>query len=251
MSGHSKWHSIKHKKGREDAKRGKIFTKLIREITVAARIGGGDPGANPRLRTVITEAKAQNMPAENITRAIKKGTGELDGVSYEEISYEGYGPAGVAIMVDVLTDNKKRTVSELRYIFSKSGGNLGETGCVTWMFKKCGLFQIPVEQIGEDELLEIVTNAGADDMTTEEGYYNIISPPESFGDVFKELEDKGLKPEVARLTMEPTNYVDITDEKSASQVLRIMDALDDQDDVQQVYSNFDIDDSILKKLEED
>jgi len=249
MSGHSKWHSIKHKKGREDAKRGKIFTKLIKEITVAARLGGGDPAGNPRLRSAISEAKSYNMPADNINRAIKKGTGELEGVNYEEASYEGYGPAGVAIMVDVLTDNRKRTVSEIRHIFSKAGGNLGESGCVAWMFKKCGLFQIPVEQIEEEDLFEIVTDAGAEDMTIEGDYYRVISSPEKFGEVVKALEASDLKPDVARLTMEPTNFVEITDEKAAAQILKIMDTLEDHDDVQHVYSNFDIDDKILESLE--
>jgi YebC/PmpR family DNA-binding regulatory protein len=249
MSGHSKWHSIKHKKGKEDAKRGKIFTKMIKEISVAARMGGGDPTGNPRLRSAIAEAKSYNMPGDNIQRAIKKGTGEAEGVNYEEITYEGYGPAGIAIIVDVLTDNRKRTVSELRYIFSKAGGNLGETGSVSWMFKKCSLFEIPKNLIEEEKLFELVTEAGADDMVVEEDVYRITSLPEKFGDLMKCLEVNNIKPQTAKLSKEASNLVNITDDKSASQVLKIMDTLEDHDDVQNVYANFDIDDDTLSRVE--
>jgi YebC/PmpR family DNA-binding regulatory protein len=248
MSGHSKWHSIRHKKARVDAQRGKMFTRLIKELTVAARMGGGDPESNSRLRTAIATAKAANMPADNIERAIKKGTGELPGVSYEEVTYEGYGPAGVAIMVDTMTDNKNRTVAEIRYIMSKNGGNLGANGCVAWMFHKKGIMTIEAEGIDEDELLEVALEAGAEDMTSEDGLFQITTDPASFEDVRAALEEQSIPMASAELTMVPENTVKVN-EKEASRVLRLMDALENHDDVQNVYSNFDIPEEILAALE--
>ncbi len=240
MSGHSKWHSIRHKKAIVDAKRGKIFNKLIREITTAARIGGGDPESNPRLRLAIQKAKSVNMPADNIERAIKKGTGEIEGVNYEEHIYEGYGPAGTAIMVLSLTDNKNRTTSELRSIFSKNGGNLGENGCVAWMFSKKGVILVSKDTISEEELFTIVADAGAEDMKSDEKTYEIIIEPENFDTVKKELEKNNIKIESAEITMLPQNYVKIEDEKIAKQMAKLLMALEEHDDVQQVYTNADI-----------
>ena len=248
MSGHSKWHSIKHKKAKVDAQRGKIFTRLIKELTVAARMGGGDPESNSRLRTAMAAAKAANMPADNIDRAVKKGTGELPGVSYEEITYEGYGPAGVAIMIDAMTDNKNRTVSEIRYILSKNGGNLGASGCVAWMFHKKGIITIEAEGVDEDELLEITLEAGAEDMTSEEEVFVITTDPASFEDVHTALEERGISMASAELTMVPENTVKV-DAKEASKVLRLMDALENHDDVQSVHSNFDIPEEILAAMD--
>ena len=249
MSGHSKWHSIKHKKAKVDAQRGKIFTRIIKELTVAARMGGGDAESNSRLRTAVAAAKAANMPADNIDRAIKKGTGELPGVSYEEISYEGYGPAGVAIMIDVMTDNKNRTVAEIRHVMSRNGGNLGANGCVAWMFHKKGVIMVEGEDLNEDELLEIALEAGADDMKNEDGVFEIITNPSTFEDVRSALEEKGIPMTSAALTMVPENTVKV-EEKDAVKVLRLMDALENQDDVQNVYANFDIPEDVLAKLEE-
>ncbi|GAK57237.1 UPF0082 protein SYNAS_07390 [Candidatus Vecturithrix granuli] len=249
MSGHSKWHSIKHKKAKVDAQRGKIFTRVIKELTVAARMGGGDPESNSRLRTAVAAAKAANMPADNIERAIKKGTGELPGVSYEEITYEGYGPAGVAIMVDVMTDNKNRTVAEIRHVMSRNGGNLGANGCVAWMFHKKGVITVEGEDLDEDELLEIALEAGADDMKNEDGVFEIITNPSAFEDVRSVLEEKGIPMTSAALTMVPENTVKV-EEKEAAKVLRLMDALENHDDVQNVYANFDIPEDVLAKLEE-
>ena len=249
MSGHSKWHSIKHKKAKVDAQRGKIFTRLIKELTVAARMGGGDPEANARLRTAVATAKGANMPAENIDRAIKKGTGELPGVTYEEITYEGYGPAGVAIMVDTMTDNKNRTVAEIRYIMGKNGGNLGAGGCVAWMFHTKGVITIDAEGVDEDKLMEIALEAGAEDLANEDGLFQITTDPASFEDVRSALEEAGVEMVSAELTKIPENTVDIS-EKDAPKVIRIMDALENHDDVQNVYANFDIAEDILAALEE-
>jgi len=247
MSGHSKWASIKHKKAVVDARRGKTFTKLIRELTSAARMGGGDPDANPRLRTAVTTAKNSNMPSDTIQRAIKKGTGELPGEVYEEVFYEGYGAGGVAILVDVLTDNKNRTVAEIRHLFSKHGGSLGESGCVAWMFGRKGLITLSSSQIDEDELLELVLEAGGDDVKVESDAYEIVTTPEAFEDVRSALEHKGLTLEVAEVTMLPQNTVPV-EGKQAEQVLRLMEALDDQDDVRKAHANFDISEDVMAAL---
>jgi len=249
MSGHSKWHSIRHKKGKIDAQRGKIFTRLIKELTVAARMGGGDPNGNARLRTAIAGAKAANMPADNIDRAIKKGTGELEGVSYEEITYEGYGPAGVAVMIDVMTDNKNRTVADIRHIMSKNGGNLGAANCVGWMFHRKGVITVNAEDANEDELLEIALEAGAEDMTNEGETFQILTGVENFEDVRSALEKKGVSMESAELSRLPENTVKITDAKDAAKIMKLMDALENSDDVQNVYANFDIPEEILESLE--
>ena len=248
MSGHSKWASIKHKKGATDAKRGKIFTKIIKEITVAARLGGGDPEGNPRLRTAILTAKGANMPGDNVTRAIKKGTGELEGTHYDEVTYEGYGPGGAAIYMEVMTDNKNRTVSELRAILGKRGGNMGENGCVAWMFEHKGFISVKKEAMNEDELFELALEAGAEDMKTVGDHYEILSAIENFETVRKTLEEKGVKMETAELTRIPQNTVPV-DEKNCKQLLKLMDALDDHDDIQKVYSNFDISDEVMAAIE--
>ncbi len=245
MSGHSKWSTIRRKKEKEDAKRGKIFTKLIKEITVAARQGGGDPEGNPRLRTAIQNAKASNMPQANIDRAIKKGTGELPGAVYEEVIYEGYGPQGVALLIESLTDNKKRTVSDIRYILSKHNGHLGETGSVAWMFEQKGV--ITVEEANEDELLALALEAGAEDMKPEDGGYEIITAPEKLGEVKEKLEEGGITCQSAQVTRIPQTTVKL-EGKAAEQTLKLMEALEDHDDVQNVYSNFDIDVSIMEEL---
>ena len=247
MSGHSKWSTIKHKKGALDAKRGKIFTKIIKEITISAKIGGGDPEGNPRLRTAIQSAKGANMPQDNITRAIKKGTGELEGVHYEEISYEGYGPGGTAIFIETLTDNKNRTVGELRAILGKNGGHMGENGCVAWMFEQKGLIVVPVSEKGEDDLLEIVLEAGADDLQTSGDHYEITTSMENFETVRKTLEDQAIKMEVAELTRITQNTVAL-DEKKGRSILKLMDILEDHDDVQKTYSNFDIPEEVLNTI---
>lgn len=248
MSGHSKWHSIRHKKARADAQRGKIFTRLIKELTVAARMGGGDPDSNSRLRTAMAAAKAANMPADNIDRAIKKGTGELPGVSYEEITYEGYGPGGVAILIDAMTDNKNRTVAEIRYMMSKNGGNLGANGCVSYMFHKKGIILVESEGVDEDELMEIALEAGADDMTSEGEQFEVTTDPANFEAVRSAIEEKGLPMASAELTMVPDTTVKI-EGKDARKVLKLMDALENQDDVQNLYSNFDIPEEVLAELE--
>jgi YebC/PmpR family DNA-binding regulatory protein len=247
MSGHSKWATVKHKKAAVDARRGKVFTKLIRELTSAARMGGGDADSNPRLRTAVAAAKTANMPSDTIQRAIKKGTGELPGEVYEEITYEGYGAGGVAILVDVLTDNKNRTVAEIRHLFAKHGGNLGETGCVAWMFARKGLITLNTNQIDEDTLLELVLEAGGDDIKTEADAYEIVTAPEAFEDVRSILEQKGLTFDVAEVTMMPQNTVQV-EGKQAEQVLRLMEALDDQDDVRKAHANFDISDEVMAAL---
>jgi len=247
MSGHSKWATIKHKKAAVDARRGKVFTKLIRELTSAARMGGGDADSNPRLRTAVAAAKTANMPSDTIQRAIKKGTGELPGEVYEEITYEGYGAGGVAILVDVLTDNKNRTVAEIRHLFAKHGGNLGETGCVAWMFARKGVITLNTNQIDEDTLLELVLEAGGDDIKIEGDVYEIVTAPEAFEDVRSTLEQQGLTFDVAEVTMMPQNTVPV-EGKQAEQVLRLMEALDDQDDVRKAHANFDISDEVMAAL---
>ena len=248
MSGHSKWSTIKHKKAHLDAKRGKVFTKIIKEITVAARLGGGDVGANPRLRTAIASAKAVNMPGDNIDRAVKKGTGELPGVSYEEVTYEGYGIGGVAVMVEAMTDNKNRTVAEIRSVFTKAGGSLGENGCVNWMFTRHGLILVPAESINEDDLMEKALEAGAEDLTREGEFFEVKTDPYELENVRATLEGKGVNIESAEVTMIPQNTTNIESEESAKKMLKLMDALDDHDDVQKVYSNFDIPEDILEKI---
>lgn len=247
MSGHSKWSSIKHKKGKADAVRGKIFTKLIKEITVAAREGGGDLDGNPRLRTAIQAAKAANMPAANIERAIKRGTGELPGVSYEEVKYEGYGPGGVAVLVEALTDNKNRTVSDIRYIFPLHGGNLGEVGCVGWMFERRGIIQVDKGKVDEEELMMTVLDAGALDMTSEEDYFEIVTPFNKFEAVKGALDQKKIPYSEAELTMIPQTTIKL-EGKQAEQMLKLTEALEDHDDVQKVYANFDIATEIMEKM---
>lgn len=244
MSGHSKWASIKHKKGAADAKRGKIFTKLIKEITVAARIGGGDPDGNPRLRTAILTAKSKNMPVDNITRAIKKGTGELEGTHYDEVTYEGYGPGGAAIFLEAMTDNKNRTVSEIRAALGKAGGNLGENGCVGWMFEQKGFITVKTDAKNEDELMELVIDSGADDMQTVDDHYEITISVESFETVRKTLEEAGVTMDTAEITRIPQNTVTI-DETKGKALLKLMDILEDHDDIQKAYSNFDIPDDVM------
>ena len=244
MSGHSKWATTKHKKAATDAKRGKIFTKITKEITVAAKLGGGDPNGNPRLRTAVATAKAVSMPADNIKRAIQKGTGELPGVSYEEITYEGYGPGGVAVLAEVMTDNRNRTVSEIRNIFSKAGGNMGEAGCVSWMFHKKGYLVVSRAKIDEDKLMTLALDAGAEDMQTEDDNFVITTPPNDFEKVKKALEDAGVAVEVSEVTMVPQTYVKL-DGKEAQQMLRLVDSLEDNDDIQNVYANFDIPEEIM------
>ncbi|HEX8368994.1 MAG TPA: YebC/PmpR family DNA-binding transcriptional regulator [Pyrinomonadaceae bacterium] len=246
MSGHSKWHTIKHKKGALDAKRGKIFTKLIKEITVAARTGGsGDVDANARLRKAVNDAKAQNMPIDTIARAIKRGTGELEGVNYEEITYEGYGVGGVAVMVETMTDNRNRTVAELRHLFSKNGGNLGESGSVAWMFDKKGYIVVDKDAKAEDELFEIALEAGADDMQAEGDVFEIYTAPENFEPVHEAIKTAGIEPQAAEISMIPQNYTAL-EGADAKQMLKLYEALDDHDDVQKVYANFDIDESEME-----
>ena len=246
MSGHSKWSTIKHKKAAKDAKRGKIFTKLIKEITVAARIGGGDINANPRLRTAVLTARSNSMPSENIDRAIKKGTGELEGVTYEEIQYEGYGPGGAAIIAQVLTDNKNRTVSEIRRLFTKHGGNLGETGCVSWMFDKKGLLAVEKSQVDEERLMDIVLDAGAEDVRDEDEIFEIITPPEGFEKVKEKLDKEKIAVSSAQVTLVPKNSVDV-DAKHVEQILKLTEELEDHDDVQSVSANFNIPTEMMEK----
>lgn len=250
MSGHSKWSTIKHKKGKEDAKRGKVFSRLIKEITVAARIGG-DPEGNPRLRTAIATAKAENMPKANIENAIKRGTGEIEGVAYEEISYEGYGPNGVAVLVEVLTDNKKRSAAEVRHIFSKKGGNLGETGCVFWMFERKGLFTFDKGKVNEDELMEVALEAGAEDIADieEEGIFEVYTSSAKFNEVREIFDEKKMPYTLAEISMIPKSRVDLGG-KDAQQMLSLMEALEESEDVQSVYANFDIPSAEMEKLSE-
>jgi len=250
MSGHSKWSTIKRKKGAADAKRGKIFTKLIREIQVAAKSGGGDENANPRLRSAIQAAKIANMPLANVEKAVKKGTGELDGVSYDEVTYEAYGPGGVAIFIETLTDNKNRTVSDIRHILSKAGGNLATNGSVAWMFEKKGIITVDKNHTSEDDLLLVATDAGADDLADVEEIYEVDMDPGVFEDVKAALEQAGIEILEASIQAIPKNVVKI-EEDLAAKVLNLMEVLEDYDDVQNVYANFDIDDEIITKLQED
>ncbi len=247
MAGHNKWSSIKHKKGAADAKRGKIFTKLIKEITVAARMGGGDPDANPRLRQAIIQAKAANMPKDNLERAIKKGTGELEGVNYEEIVYEGYGPGGVAVLVECLTDNKNRSIADVRHIFSKAGGNVGTDGCVAWMFDKKGFISVSKENADEDTLMEVALEAGAEDIKEESDTFDIITEPADFEAVKDAVDEAQIEYEVAEITMIPQNLTKV-DGKEAEQMIKFMEALDDSDDVQKFYSNADIPDEVFDSI---
>lgn len=247
MSGHSKWHTIKHKKGALDAKRGKIFTRLIKEITVAARTGGsGDVSLNARLRKAVSDAKANNMPNDTIDKAIKRGTGELEGVNYEEITYEGYGPAGVAVILETMTDNRNRTVAEIRHLFSKNGGNLGEANSVAWMFHRKGSILVDLNAKGEDEMMEIALNAGAEDMQTDADSYQILTAPEDFDTVVEAVKSAGIEPLEAEISMIPQNYIKL-EGKDAQQMLKLYEALDDHDDVQKVFANFDIDDAAMEQ----
>ncbi|HTT78031.1 MAG TPA: YebC/PmpR family DNA-binding transcriptional regulator [Candidatus Binataceae bacterium] len=247
MSGHSKWSSIKHKKAARDAKRGKLFTKLIKEITIAARLGGGDLNANPRLRTAVTTAKQQSMPNDNIDRAIKKGTGELGGGQLEEIVYEGYGPGGVAIITDVLTDNRNRVVADLRFIFSRHGGNLGESGCVAWMFKKRGVITIEKDAADEDRLLELALEAGADDVVTEDDGYQVMTAPDKLNAVREAIEKAQIPIINAEIAKIPESTVRVTGH-AAEQVLKLMEDLEDHDDVQSVAANFEMDDEVMAQF---
>jgi YebC/PmpR family DNA-binding regulatory protein len=245
MSGHSKWHTIKHKKGAADAKRGKLFTKLIKEITVAARTGGGDIEANARLRKAVTDAKAGNMPNDTIDRAIKRGTGEMEGVNYDEITYEGYGPGGVAMLVESMTDNRNRTVAEIRHMFSKNGGNLGEAGSVAWMFDKKGYIVVDKSAKPEDELLDIVLEAGADDMQDDGDSFEILTAPENYEAVHEALKKAGIEMQASEISRIPQNYIKL-EGADAAQMLKLYEAIDDHDDVQKVYANFDIDESEME-----
>ncbi len=247
MSGHSKWATIKHKKGAADARRGKVFTKLIKEISIAARMSGGDPDSNPRLRTAIAAAKSENMPADNIKRAIQKGTGELPGSVYEEAVYEGYGPGGVAMMLEITSDNKNRTLSEIRHILGKHGGNLGENGCVAWMFSKRGYVVVEKEKADEEKLLNLVTESGAEDLVDDGSHWEIFSPAENFHQVVDHLKEAGVVPAVAEISMVPQSHVKLSG-KTANQMLRLMEELEDHDDVQHVYANFDIEEAELHAL---
>ena len=246
MSGHSKWATIKHKKGALDAKRGKIFTRLIKEITMAAK-QGGDPEKNPRLRSAVAAAKAENMPADNIKRAIQRGTGELEGASYEEITFEGYGPGGVAILVEVLTDNRNRTVSEIRHAFGKNGGNMGEAGSVAWMFSKKGSIVVAKTSAKEDDLMNLVLENGADDLKDDGDSWEILSDPSAYEGVLEAVKKAGIKPEVAEVGMVPQNYIKLEGQQ-VNTMVRLLEALEDQDDVQHVYSNVDFDQAQLEAV---
>ena len=247
MSGHSKWSSIKHKKGAKDAKRGKLFSKLIKEITVAARMGGGDLDANPRLRTAVTTARENSMPNDNIERAIKRGSGEVEGVHYEEVSYEGYGPGGVAIMANVLTDNRNRTVAEIRRVFEKHGGSMGAAGCVAWMFHKRGLIPVDKNTADEDRLMEVALEAGADDVSDTGDTFEVVTAPESFEAVKAAVQGAGIAVSNAEVTMVPQNTVSVTG-KDAEHTIKLLEELDDHDDVQSVASNADIPQEELERL---
>lgn len=248
MSGHSKWSSIKHKKGATDAKRGKVFTRLIKEITVAARMGGGgDPASNPRLRTAIQAAKNENMPKDNIERAIKKGTGELEGVNYEESTYEGYGPGGAAIFIESLTDNKNRAVADIRHILSKAGGNLGENGCVAWMFDKKGYIAVEKEAVDEDALMEVAIDAGAEDVREEGATFEVITAPQDYESVKAAMDSASISCLVAEITMLPQSNINL-EGKEAEQMVKLMETLEDCEDVQRVYTNADIPDEIMNSV---
>ena len=242
MSGHSKWSTIKHKKGAADAKRGRLFTKLIKEITMSARLGGGAPESNPRLRKAIDDAKAVNMPADNIKRAIQRGTGELPGVNYEEVTFEGYGPGGVAVLIEAMTDNKNRTLPEIRTIFSKNGGNLGESGSVRFLFQKKGYIAIEKDKATEDAVMEAAIEAGAEDVRSTDQYHEIVTEPDSFSSVRASIEEKKIPIAVSELSMIPTTEVNL-DQRKADQMMRLMEALEDHDDVQHVWANFDFEEA--------
>ncbi len=248
MSGHSKWSTIKRKKGALDAKRGRIFTRLTKEIIVAAKLGGGDPSGNPRLRLAIANAKAENMPKDNIERAIKKGTGELEGVTYEEYTFEGYGPGGVAIMVEVMTDNKNRTLPEVRSVFNKNSGSLGEAGSVAWMFEKKGIITVDSRGVDEETLMEAALEAGAEDIVSEGGIFEVFTAPQDFENVKRAIDDAGIKSITAEITMRPKTTVRV-EGKEAEAVIRLLDRLEELDDVQKVYANFDISDETLEAME--
>jgi len=245
MSGHSKWHTIKHKKGAADAKRGKVFTRIIKELTVAARSGGGDPEKNPRLRTIVADAKANNMPRENIERAIRRGTGEEPGVTYDEVTYEGYGPGGVALMIETLTDNKNRTVGEIRHLLSKHAGNLAAENSVAWMFTRKGQIVVEKGRVDEDKLLSVALDAGADDMNDDESGWEIVCAPESFEAVRDAVKALGVEPASAAVAMVPQNYVKLVG-KEAQQMLKLMEAIEDHDDVQHVWANFDVEEKEIE-----
>ena len=245
MSGHSKWHTIKHKKGAADAKRGKVFTRVIKELTVAARAGGGDPDSNPRLRTIIADAKAVNMPADNIKRAIQRGTGELPGVSYEEVTYEAYGPGGVAIMIETLTDNRNRTVGEMRHILTKGGGNLAETNSVAWMFEKKGYIVLEKTKVDEEKLMAAAIDAGADDMRDDDDNWEIVTPPDAYQPVLDAVKALGIEPAAAEIAMVPQNYIKL-EGKAAHQMVKLMEALEDHEDTKKVWSNADIEEKEIE-----
>jgi YebC/PmpR family DNA-binding regulatory protein len=245
MSGHSKWHTIKHKKGAADAKRGKVFTRIIKELTVAARNGGGDPGMNPRLRTIIADAKAVNMPADNIKKAIQRGTGELPGVTYEEITYEGYGPGGAALIIECMTDNKNRTVGEVRHLLEKFNGNLGASNSVAWMFAKKGYIVVDKTAADEEKLLNVALEAGADDVRDDGDSWEVLSEPSAFETVRDAVKGLGVEPGTAQVAMLPQNYVKLQG-KEASQMVKLMENLEDHDDVQHVWSNFDIEEKEIE-----
>ncbi len=247
MSGHSKWATIKHKKAATDARRGKAFTKLIREITIAARVGGGDPNSNPRLRTAIAAAKAENMPNENVTRAIQRGSGQLEGEQYEEVFFEGYGPGGVGMLVQVVTTNRNRVVSEIRHLMSRHGGNMGEAGSVGWMFHRKGDIVVSKEQASEDKLLGIVLDAGAEDLRDDGSVWEVVTPPEVFEAVRDALTAAGITPSAAEIAMVPQSYVKLTG-APAQQMLKLVEALEEHDDVQHVYANFDIDEKEMQAV---
>jgi len=248
MSGHSKWSTIKHKKGATDAKRGKLFTKLIKEITVAARMGGGDPESNPRLRHALNSARSQNMPKDTSERAVKKGTGELEGVNYEEILYEGYGPGGVAVLVECLTDNRNRTIAEVRHAFGKAGGNVGTDGCVAWMFDKKGLITVSKEESDEETLMELALDAGAEDIIEETDSFDIITDPSDFDAVQEAIDAAEIKYELAEITMIPQNLTKV-EGKEAEQMIKFMEVLDDSDDIQNFYCNADIPDDAFDAMQ--
>ena len=247
MSGHSKWASIRHKKGAVDAKRGKVFSKLIKEITVAARLGGGDPEGNPRLRVAIQAAKAQNMPKDNIARAVKKGTGELAGTSYEEYNYEAYGPGGVALMMNCLTDNRNRTIADIKHIFERHGGNLGEPGCVSWIFEKKGLFVFEKNSVEEEKLLDLALEAGAEDIKDSDTQFEVLADPADFESIKKAFDDEGLSYSLAEISMIPQNTVKL-EGRDAERVLNLLEALEENDDISHVYANFDIPDEVMEAL---
>src|SRR4029078_11098532 len=247
MSGHSKWATIKHKKGALDAKRGKIFTRLIKEITIAAKNGGGDPDSNPRLRTAIAAAQAENMPADNIKRAVQRGTGELPGATYEEFTLEGYGPGGVALMLDINTDNRNRTVSEIRHAFGKNGGNMAEAGAVSWMFHKKGYIVVPKSATSEDDLMGIVLEAGADDLRDDGENWEVVTDPSSFEGVVEAVKKAGITPASAEVAMIPQTYIKLEGQQ-ATTMIRLVEALEEHDDVQNVHSNFDIDAKLLEEV---